>query len=514
MGKIVALVPARAGSTRVKNKNIRQIAGMPLIGIAVKQALDVKEIDEVYVSTDSELYAEIAQTYGAVKPFLRPAEIAGNQSTDYEVFRHFLDWYMERNHEKPDMIVQVRATAPARDSETIGRAVRFMREHTEFDSLRSVSVPHQTPYKMWKMRDNMELVPVMSGEGQFYDMPTQDLPKCYGQDGIVDIVRPDTLLNEQNMAGKKIAGFLDHPETWDIDTEQDLIKAGAMLRDRGIEKLPDRVSGLGGNLGIIQGRLTESEQLQCFPKDWKNELPIARKAGYAALECFRDKNYNAENPLWNSDVRMAEMKELFFAEGVGVRSVCDDYVQECEWRDLKLEQYLLLEEILIRTAALGANIVVFPMFEKADLNISGNRESFIKYLTRLSIVAEKISVRIALEISEPKEWLCELFDQIPCKNVGLCVDTGNLNAAGIDAVDIIGCRELRERLFHVHLKDRNSAKENVIPGSGNVNFSAFLKKLYEIRYQGLLVTETARGDHPVKTAEKNKEYFAKLIGQI
>ena len=57
MGKIVALVPARAGSTRIKNKNIQQIKGIPLIGLAVKQAVDVKEIDEVYVSTDSWLYA-------------------------------------------------------------------------------------------------------------------------------------------------------------------------------------------------------------------------------------------------------------------------------------------------------------------------------------------------------------------------------------------------------------------------------------------------------------------------
>ena len=149
MGRIVALVPSRAGSTRIKDKNIRQINGMPLIGIAVKQAVSVPEIDEVYVSTDSELYADIAMNYGATKPFIRPKELAGNNSTDYEVFQHFLDWYMEKYQEMPEMIVQIRATAPVRDVGTISKAIRFMKEHPEFDSLRSVSDPHQTPYKMW-----------------------------------------------------------------------------------------------------------------------------------------------------------------------------------------------------------------------------------------------------------------------------------------------------------------------------------------------------------------------------
>lgn len=514
MGKIVALVPARSGSTRVKNKNIRQIKGMPLIGIAVKQAIEVNEINEVYVSTDSELYAEIAQVYGAIKPFLRPADISDNQSTDYEVFCHFLDWYMRCNHEMPDMLVQIRPTAPVRETATIREAIQFMQEHPEFDSLRSVSVPHQTPFKMWMMGKDKELVPVIEKEGRFYDMPTQKLPDCYGQDGIVDIVRPLTLLNYGNMAGNKIAGLLEHPKTWDIDTDEDLIRAGELLKEFGILKLPFREKGLGGSLGIIQGRLTESGKLQCFPIDWKREFSLVRKAGYAAIECFRDKNYNKCNPLWDGNIDMQEVKQAAFNEGIGIRSICDDFVQQCEWKSLTLEQYLLLEDLLIRAASLGADIVVYPLFEKADLSIPGNKESFFGYIEQLGALAEKLTVRIALEISESREWLSELFKMIANKNVGLCVDTGNLYAAGVNVNDIIQSEELKERLFHVHLKDCNERKENVIPGEGKVNFESFFKDLYDGDYRGSLITETARGNDPEETAGRNKIFFENMVKAV
>ncbi len=513
MGKIVALVPARSGSVRVKNKNIRQIKGMPLIGIAVKQAMDVKEIDEVYVSTDSELYAQIAQTYGAVKPFLRPEDISGNQSTDYEVFRHFLDWYEKCYHELPDMIVQIRATAPVRDAATIRGAILFMQEHEEFDSLRSVSVPHQTPYKMWMMKDDKELVPVIRTIEQSYDMPTQDLPTCFGQDGIVDIVRPRTLLQYKNMAGKKIAGLLEHPQTWDIDTVQDMIKVGELLKNSGILKLPVCEKCLGGSLGIIQGRLTEAKELQCFPNDWYTEFAAAREVGYASIECFRDKTFNKMNPLWSGSLDMEEVKQAAFTEGIGIRSICDDYVQQCEWKSLDIEQYLLLEELLIRAASLGVDIVVYPMFEKADLSDEENTMSFIGYIQRLGKLAEKLSIRIALEISKSSEWLNSLFEKIPDKNVGICVDTGNLFVAGVSANDIIRNENLRNRIFHVHLKDRNEQGENVILGNGRVNFESVLRDLYAIDYEGTLVMETARGSVPRETAKQNKVFFQNIIKQ-
>ena len=513
MGKIVALVPARAGSTRVKNKNIRQIKGMPLIGIAVKQALDVKEIDEVYISTDSELYAEIAQVYGAVKPFLRPKEIAGNQSTDYEVFRHFLNWYKSEKGEMPELIIQVRATAPVRESDTISAAIRFMKEHREFDSLRSISSPHQTPYKMWTMDENKQLTPLMNTIEQAYDMPTQNLSACFAQDGIVDIVRPETILKFESMAGKKIAGWLDHSQTWDIDTEQDMINAGQMVTRVGLFNLPADEKGLGATLGIVQGRLTKATELQHFPTNWKREFSEARKAGYSSIEWFRDKEYNSENPLWVDSYDLEEVKKVAFIEGIGVQSICDDYVQKCEWKNLKLEQFTLLVDLLVKAASIGVSIVVYPMFEKADITDEENRESFIYFIKKLGNIAEKFSIKIALEISEGAEWQAELLDKVD-NNIGICVDTGNLFAKGINAGDIIACEKIRNRIIHIHLKDRNEKGDNVILGTGRVDFYHAIKQLYDMNYSGLMVTETDRGIVPFDTAVQNKLFLQNIISVI
>lgn len=126
MKKCVALIPARSGSVRIRHKNLIQIQGVPLLAIAVQQARMLPEIDEVYISTDSEIYAEIAANYGAVVPFIRPPEISQPDSTDYEVFAHFLNWYVTEKRETPDLLIQIRATAPMRDLKFIQKAIKLM----------------------------------------------------------------------------------------------------------------------------------------------------------------------------------------------------------------------------------------------------------------------------------------------------------------------------------------------------------------------------------------------------
>lgn len=514
MGKIVALVPARAGSIRIKNKNIRQIKGIPLIGLAVKQAMEVPEIEEVYISTDSELYAEIAMNYGAKRPFIRPKNISGGRSTDYDVFDHFLKWYQDYYGDIPELIVQMRATAPVRKKEIISNAIWVMQEYPEFDSLRSISIPHQTPYKMWVLNEKYEIKPVISAIEDFYDRPTQELPKCYGQDGIVDIVRPRTLLQYKNMSGKRIAGILHHLQTWDIDTEADFIKAGELLKNYGIFRLLHRSEALGGNLGIVQGRLTESKLLQSFPKDWRGEFDKARKCGYSSIELFRDKEYNPENPLWKKRTDLEELKQVSFHEGVGIYSICDDYIQQCDWAHLSIKQYTMVEDLLLKASYLGASVVVFPMFERADIFKGNSKDDFLIYISQLGILAQTLNISIALEISESVEKLTDLFGQIKNSNVGLCVDTGNLYTKGINVSDVVTKSELQHRIIHVHLKDRDLTGENVVPGVGKVDFYSIFKRLFEIGYEGMLITETDRGENPLVTAVENKKFFMDVIKRI
>ncbi len=93
--KILALIPARSGSKSVVDKNIRKIAGKPMIAYSIEHAKQSKYINRIIVSTDSETYAQIAREYGAETPFLRPAEYATDTSLDIEVFEHALSWPKE-----------------------------------------------------------------------------------------------------------------------------------------------------------------------------------------------------------------------------------------------------------------------------------------------------------------------------------------------------------------------------------------------------------------------------------
>lgn len=516
MRKIIALVQSRSGSVRVKHKNLKQILGMPLIGLAVRQALLVPKISEVYVSTDSMIYAEIARNYGAVAPFIRPAEISGSEATDYDVFIHFLMWYKLHVGELPELIVQVRPTAPVRDSETIQQAIEFMLSHPEFDSLRSVSAPHQSPYKMWSMNENCELSSVIKVNGiESYDMPTQSLPKTYGQDGIVDIVRPETLINFKSMAGAKIAGFSEHPKTWDIDTDEDLKKASQMIRYTEQCRLLKNGKAIGGNLGIIQGRLTQAEVLQKFPDDeWKEEFDRARETGYTSIEWIRDKDYNKYNPIWRDDFNWTEIENVSLLSGVSVRSICDDYVQLCDWENLSVKQFERLSELIIRGSMLGVKTIVYPLFEKAELTSERKYYAFKQHIKSLAGIAYQLGIYIALEISNNADQLCEIFNDINLENIGLCVDTGNLYAAGVSIGDILECKNLKNRIIHVHIKDRDAAGNNVVLGDGKVDFNAVIDALVNMKYAGTLVTETNRGNNPIETAISNGKYIADIIDNV
>ena len=118
MSKVVALIPARSGSKGVPHKNVRKLGGRPLIEWSIQACLKSRLIDRVVVSTDSQEYADLAVGLGAEAPFLRPAEIAGDRSTDFDFVIHALDWFACHGGE-PEFLVHVRPTTPYRVPEII-----------------------------------------------------------------------------------------------------------------------------------------------------------------------------------------------------------------------------------------------------------------------------------------------------------------------------------------------------------------------------------------------------------
>jgi len=240
--EILALIPARSGSKSVPDKNIRDVAGKPMIAWSIGHALGAGSITRVIVSTDSEAYAKIARDYGAEVPFIRPAEYATDTALDYDVFRHALTWLEENEGYKPDIVVQLRPTYPKRRIGDIEAMIRMLIEHPEADSVRSVAPAEEIPYKMWVCENPVALassgkstagnmgriLPVVRYIPECYNMPRQELPVAYYQNACIDIMRRSTIMEKNSMTGDVILGYL-MDENLDIDTEAELEKAKQAL---------------------------------------------------------------------------------------------------------------------------------------------------------------------------------------------------------------------------------------------------------------------------------------------
>jgi len=216
--EVVAIIPARGGSKGIPRKNLISVLGKPLIFWTIKTALECKKINRVIVSTDNEEIASISLEYGAEVPFIRPKEFSGDSSLDIDVFKHVISWYEETQQSLPYCFVHLRPTGPARCLGDINRAINLFLQDAQYDSLRSVCLAEQTPYKMWLI-ENERLVSVAKEPKikEFHSQPRQKLPKVYWQNGYVDIVKPETITNLNSMVGKNCIGFVSSRSVKDID---------------------------------------------------------------------------------------------------------------------------------------------------------------------------------------------------------------------------------------------------------------------------------------------------------
>ena len=152
--KVLALIPARGGSKGIPGKNIRLLAGKPLIAHSIEQAKASKYVDRVIISTDDEKITQVAREFGAEVPFMRPAEIAQDLTPDFPAFEHCLDWLKEYEGYEPDIVVHLRPTGPLRTSKQIDDGIELLAKYPEADSVRSVNEPPKSPYKMWVIGEN------------------------------------------------------------------------------------------------------------------------------------------------------------------------------------------------------------------------------------------------------------------------------------------------------------------------------------------------------------------------
>ena len=219
---ITAIIPARAGSKSIPLKNLALINEHPLIGYSIAAARLCTAIDTCVVSTDSERIAEVARSYGAEVPFLRPIEIAQDHSTDNEFFLHYYAYLREQKQPLPDFVVHLRPTTPLRSIDVLESAIDSMRSSNEYTSLRSMHQTPITPYKLFYKKGRLaEPILRMEGVKESYNRPRLEFPQVYQPNGIVDIVRPGVLLESGTLHGEKTYIFETEPSP-DIDCPHDL----------------------------------------------------------------------------------------------------------------------------------------------------------------------------------------------------------------------------------------------------------------------------------------------------
>lgn len=235
--KILALIPARGGSKRIPKKNILSLEGKPLIAYTICAAKKSKYINRIIVSTDSRQIAKVAKKYGAEVPFMRPREISQSHSTEQELFLHALDSLLKNEKYVPDLIVFLFPTAPFRKSESIDKAISEMLKHPEADSLRSIRICSEHPYKMW-VEDGKYIKPFVSGkDSNAHTLSYQVLPRVYIQNANIYITKPSTVREKKSPVGDVIVPFLmDELESVDINTLLDF-KYAEMLLNKKIVKI-------------------------------------------------------------------------------------------------------------------------------------------------------------------------------------------------------------------------------------------------------------------------------------
>ena len=212
-----ACIFARGGSKGLPGKNIRDFAGKPLIGWAIEQAMALSTVAEVYVSTDSVEIAEIARKHGASVPFIRPIELAMDDSPEWMAWRHMLNFLFERDGKLPDAMLSVPTTAPLRSVSDIQRCLDAF-EIGVTDAIVTVTDAHRSPYFNMVKLDPTGYAKVVIVSDQDISR-RQDSPSVFDMTTAAYVVDPKFVLEHSGIfEGRVKAVHLPIDRAVDIDT--------------------------------------------------------------------------------------------------------------------------------------------------------------------------------------------------------------------------------------------------------------------------------------------------------
>jgi len=227
----VACIFARAGSKGVPNKNIQTFNGKPLISWAVELALEVKQINEVFVSTDSEEIAEIARIAGATIPFIRPSELATDTSPEWHSWQHFIKFLADKDGRLPEVFISLPATSPLRSTIDVENCLNeFKKGRADF--VVGITPSERNPYFNMVKKGEDNQVDLVVQQGNKYSR-RQDTPEVFDLTTVCYVGKPSIILTKNSIFEGKVAGVeIPKERAIDIDTELDFQIAEFLFKSK------------------------------------------------------------------------------------------------------------------------------------------------------------------------------------------------------------------------------------------------------------------------------------------
>jgi sugar phosphate isomerase/epimerase len=257
------------------------------------------------------------------------------------------------------------------------------------------------------------------------------------------------------------------------------------------------------NFGIVQGRLTKSRKLQQFPKNWEKEFYQLKKVNLNFIELLDERKKNNKNPL-STDDGFLKIDNILQKSKALKYSVCSDYIIDNNlFTKNNLKTISHVERLLKLSMKHKYKVFILPLLEASSIT-KKNFTRAVNILKNFDKIIRNSQITICLETILSGKELTKLLKTVNSKKIKCVFDTGNriLKSQSLEKEIIL----LKEYITHVHLKDKNKKNQNVILGTGEVNFLTVFAALKKINYKGNFVFETNRGLNPIKTAIYNKSF--------
>lgn len=214
--KVIAIIPARGGSKRLPGKNVKLLAGKPMIAYAINAAKNSRFVSQTVVSTDDPQIAEAAKKYGAAIPFIRPAELASDTAKSIDVIEHCVNFLETNLGEKADIIVLIQPTSPLVLPQDVDAVIEKLTQ-TNSNSCATVVKVLQRPEWMYQI-NNDKTVPYLASDGT--NLRGQDLPELFCLNGAVYAVKRNTLINDHLLIDNHSFSSVIMPRERSIDVDE------------------------------------------------------------------------------------------------------------------------------------------------------------------------------------------------------------------------------------------------------------------------------------------------------